>query len=242
MKTGKLINGQHYGQLEAISEAGSNKAGCKMWNMKCICGVEKPIAVTAILSGGTKSCGCLRAKGRKISTDFTGQTFGMLEAMGQDLSRPKPGVWWLMKCKCGKVTSVHSANVRRYTACGCQRSLPDGVAARNAVIGNYKRWAKRRGRDWMLTNEDFFTLTQKLCHYCGAPPAQVAQVSNGTGRFIYNGVDRKDNGLGYTEENAVACCGFCNFMKGKLPYQEFIDWLKRAGTYQLGYSISPPSS
>ena len=61
--------GLTYGRLTVIREAGS-KGGHKRVLCKCVCGNEKAVDVRFILSGNTKSCGCLnrdvaRARGRR---------------------------------------------------------------------------------------------------------------------------------------------------------------------------------
>jgi hypothetical protein len=95
--------------------------------------------------------------------------------------------------------------------------LPEGRAGRNAVLANYKLDARRRGLCWDLTDEDFDRLTAQDCVYCGGPPASVKKKDAGgrnyNGDFVYNGIDRVDNAVGYTPWNVVTCCGTCNFAK-----------------------------
>jgi hypothetical protein len=80
-------------------------------------------------------------------------------------------------------------------------------------LNRYVYSAKKRGIDFNLTSEDFNTLLLLDCHYCGEPKA--------------NGVDRKNNGRGYYSDNVVACCKTCNYMKGRLDYQEFFDHMRK---------------
>jgi hypothetical protein len=47
------------------------------------------------------------------------------------------------------------------------------------------------------------------------------------GDFVYNGIDRRENSIGYTLANCVSCCGPCNMMKKVLSYAEFIERCKR---------------
>jgi len=46
-----------------------------------------------------------------------------------------------------------------------------------------------------------------------------------TGPYVYNGIDRKENGIGYIESNAVTCCKVCNWAKGKMSYGDFMLWV-----------------
>lgn len=47
------------------------------------------------------------------------------------------------------------------------------------------------------------------------------------GNLTYNGIDRKNNTLGYLPDNVVPCCKTCNWAKGKKSYEEFMEYLRR---------------
>lgn len=52
------LTGQRFGWLTAVSLAGTNKAGKRLWRCRCACGKEA-VARTGDLRGGkTTSCGC----------------------------------------------------------------------------------------------------------------------------------------------------------------------------------------
>jgi hypothetical protein len=59
------------------------------------------------------------------------------------------------------------------------------------------------------------------CFYCGHSEI-----------YGVNGVDRKDNAVGYTLENSVPCCATCNFAKRQMTVAEFIAWVDRVHAYQ----------
>ena len=50
--------------------------------------------------------------------------------------------------------------------------------------------------------------------------------------FNYNGIDRKDSNLGYTNENCVPCCKVCNNGKRDLPYSEWLEYLETLISFQ----------
>lgn len=72
----------------------------------------------------------------------------------------------------------------------------------------YRNVAKRRGLDFLITLEQFLSLLQSHCHYCG------------TSEKV--GIDRKENDKGYTTENSLPCCEICNRMKLTQSYGEFL--------------------
>lgn len=73
----------------------------------------------------------------------------------------------------------------------------------------YKGGAVRRGHEFLLPFEQFVQHFKSNCHYCGKPEAM--------------GIDRVDNSLGYTQENSVPCCHFCNRMKWTHKENFFLD-------------------
>jgi 5-methylcytosine-specific restriction endonuclease McrA len=95
------------------------------------------------------------------------------------------------------------------------------------VLDEYKRSAKKRGLVFELSNDEFKSMTGSPCHYCGHPPSTIRNFGNANGGFIFNGIDRKDNALGYTIDNCVPCCFVCNRAKGTLSIDEFFTWIKR---------------
>lgn len=44
--------------------------------------------------------------------------------------------------------------------------------------------------------------------------------------FVYNGIDRVDNSVGYVLSNCVPCCSTCNRMKGTMSSEEFKEKIK----------------
>ncbi len=73
---------------------------------------------------------------------------------------------------------------------------------------SYKISAKKRGLDFMLSEQEFIHLLSLPCHYCNTE--------------VSNGIDRKDSELGYTLINSLPCCSTCNYMKRDLDYDYFI--------------------
>jgi len=176
--------------------------------------------------------------------DRTGK-IGRLTVLGKAEPRKnKSGrdlVYWAAICECGAYKEIANTNITRTQSCGCIRKgnpnnpnyLPPEMSIRNSLLADYKKSAKRRGLEWRLTDIEFFELTWGHCHYCGIPPCTTISGIRKIGTYTYNGVDRKNNSQGYTIENVVPCCKFCQYAKRDLPYGEFVEHLKRAEKYQL---------
>ena len=64
------LTGQRFGYLTVIKKAGKNKSDKILWLCKCDCGKLKIIQGTSLKNGRTKSCGCLRKKGARMTHGF----------------------------------------------------------------------------------------------------------------------------------------------------------------------------
>ena len=53
------ITGQRYGKLTALQFEGRNRHGKACWLCRCDCGKQKVVLLGSLMSGRTKSCGCL---------------------------------------------------------------------------------------------------------------------------------------------------------------------------------------
>ena len=159
--------------------------------------------------------------------DETGHTFGNLMVLRRSGSNRRGEALWLCRCMCGRTTIIRGVQLRSGMAksCGCSHYLSKGKAAFNVVLRDYKRQAIKRGISWELSNDEFTKIIQSTCFYCGEQPSNgsLAKIGNRlNGRYIYNGIDRKDNREGYTRENVVPCCASCNRMKGVMSSEEFL--------------------
>lgn len=150
--------------------------------------------------------------------------------------------YFFFECKCSNIKEIAYPNVRDGTtkSCGCMKKgytngkvLPAGEAAGNVMFNSYIKQAKRKDREFLITKEQFDCITKQNCHYCGIPPSPYKKPNHYNGGYIGNGIDRKDNTVGYVIENCLPCCTVCNYMKRNMDYTDFINHLKRAGSYQL---------
>lgn len=174
--------------------------------------------------------------------DITSQRFGRLTVMSWLGLRPvgtKATLrsWWNCLCDCGKETNVMQTSLTsgNTKSCGCSwkeaalksyKGLHHGVIS--SIMNNYVQSSKKRGSEFLLLREEFEKLIRSECYYCKCPNSNIKKSKNSLEEdFLYNGIDRVDNNLGYTSNNVVPCCKTCNFMKKDMPQNEFIDWIKR---------------
>lgn len=84
----------------------------------------------------------------------------------------------------------------------------------------YKQQADARGLQFALPFDHFLKITSQDCLYCGSERQQRTQRKV---PYIYNGIDRVDNNIGYIKSNSVPCCKVCNRMKKSISIGEFVD-------------------
>jgi len=85
------------------------------------------------------------------------------------------------------------------------------------VRGRYARYkgtAKHRNIEFNLSFLEFMKLWQKNCHYCNSEIKTI-------------GLDRIDNTKGYTVNNIVSCCTYCNKMKLDRTTEQFIQHVEK---------------
>lgn len=147
------LTGQKFGRLTAIKRDENEyytKGGTRIykWICKCDCGNDVIVERQSLISGHTKSCGCLQAEQQGISIeeyrerykniqdnngkfiDLTGQRFGKLTVLYRDYNSKKY-TKWVCACDCGNVITVTRNNlISGHTqSCGCIDSVGESTIA-----------------------------------------------------------------------------------------------------------------
>lgn len=227
---GTFINmtGQQIGKLLIIERYDSTKHGVK-WKCLCDCGGEFIFSGLALRRGITKSCNSCTKGGNVL-----GEKFGRLTVIKKYGISKRGHATWLCKCDCGNEIVYTTSSLRSGTkSCGCilaeknrkNRALPNGESSFNGLYAQYRIGAQKRGHSWELDKNQARKLFLGNCFYCGVEPKQRHMVGKNNGHFIYNGIDRKDNNVGYTIENCVSSCSLCNRGKRDMSVIEFINWI-----------------
>ena len=146
------------------------------------------------------------------------------------------------ECSCGNVITIAEHNLLQgdTKSCGC---LAKETASKNATERNYLtrqyepiEAASRlvflaKYNDGTLTFDQFHTMSQMICTYCGKQPSNKRTAINNQSDksfnkedsvFIYNGLDRIDNNLPHNIDNCQTACWECNRARRKLPLTDFI--------------------
>ena len=138
-------------------------------------------------------------------------------------------------CKCGRKWEVRSDVLKGLKSCGKCLNWLEGEAAFSELYGMYKKRALARFGFFGLNKNEFRTLTKQQCYYCGSSPGNVYKKKWHYGAYVYNGIDRFENTIGYTIENSFPCCKICNYAKRDMSIEKFNIWLNNIKNKQ-GYS------
>jgi len=200
--------------------------GKERWICRCDCGTERAFQPAAFRK--QKSCGCSK------DINLVGMVFGRL-TVKSNAGRRDGCRYWNCLCLCGRQTVVKTAELRNRSVISCGCSKVDRLKAKHKawgescmldVVCSYRHNAKVKGLECSLSVDEFSSLFAGNCYYCGRPPSNVKRRNNRHGPFVYNGVDRIDNAVGYVPGNVVSCCKKCNYKKSNDNQSEFLEWVR----------------
>jgi hypothetical protein len=161
--------------------------------------------------------------------DLKGQRFSQLTVIEESKIKGHSGKKWDCACSCGEVVSVYGSDLRRGRCNYCKKcnKIKSKQSPLKSLFGNYRRNANNRGYVFELSLIEFEELIIQECYYCGDAPNQLMHKKGTKEGLYYNGIDRKDNKMGYTRQNCVTCCKFCNLAKNRFKIEQFLSWIKR---------------
>ena len=116
----KDITNKRFEKLIAIKQTGEIKNNQFIWECKCDCGNICYIRSSDLISGHTKSCGCLYKETDKNINNLIGKVFGRLTVI-ERCDNKNNKVMWKCKCACGNVIEVSSNSLitGNTKSCGC---------------------------------------------------------------------------------------------------------------------------
>jgi hypothetical protein len=118
-------------------------------------------------------------------------------------------------------------NGRRYCKNCLQRRTDDNYIIESAIY-DFKKKAESRDLSWSLNFDQVKDLITQDCHYCSASPfSSRFKKMPWNSEIKINGIDRKNNNVGYEIKNCVPCCGICNRAKSSMTYESFLEYIDR---------------
>lgn len=181
-----------------------------------------------------------------------GQRFGRLTVVSKDIEksieRRKP--CYFVKCDCGSpIKSVLKSTLmdKRHPlqSCGCLQKEKAGYVEDRAIALKkiiYIKTKNRHIKDLKCDESSFISFDlyikkiEEHCFYCGTIKGSFLRDRRTDFILKYNGLDRLDSSKGYTEDNTVPACKWCNISKNKMSVDEFINFITRLHNYKKGGS------
>ena len=153
-------------------------------------------------------------------------------------------------------SSLVAQDSHRQVSCGCWVKEGHHIVNRysdrdTAIIKTLYTKLKIRNRklgfgEAIITIEDFSDLIEQPCAYCGLEKSDSSKepysyVAKQKGidsfhidmdyEYHHNGIDRIDSGKGYTLDNVIPCCKYCNVAKLNHSQEDFLAWVERVYQY-----------
>ena len=162
---------------------------------------------------------------------------------------------WLCKCDCGNFKVVVGDNLSsgKSKSCGCLKKeflsksgnqfglYEDREEAILKVQYSHLKQRNKKFNGDIIPYEEYKKKVKDKCFYCGLEYSREIEdrcerkdgkkLSNTIIRI--NGLDRIDSNIGYTSENTVTCCKYCNVAKSTMSIDDFMDWIKRVYEYNF---------
>jgi 5-methylcytosine-specific restriction endonuclease McrA len=208
--------------FEPVALVGKNNKNQFVWRVVCHCGNEFDCVASSLVSGNTKSCGCMQYKRKNLTGMRIGRLLVLSESTPKVMGTGKPSYRWLCQCDCGKTTigSTHSllthASGKRggKSSCGCANR--ESIARSQKFGPEHHCWKpelspkeRQEGRrsNW-LWSKSVFAKDNFTCLKCGQRGGELHA------HHIYPYARFPD--LRLDIENGATLCKPCHFLFHKI--------------------------
>ena len=162
---GNDLTGKRFDRLIVIEQAENNtKHRGKFWKCKCGCGNFIITRGDNLISGATKSCGCLQKEkaGQWNFIDETGNRYGKLVVLKQLNSDSEGHSRWECQCDCGNTKICYGVSLRRGVnlSCGCltssgEMNIEKELSKNNIIYEKQYTFDNLRSKKGSLLRFDF---------------------------------------------------------------------------------------
>lgn len=202
------MTGLQFGRL-TVSYMSEHRKGKTYWVCTCECGkITSPISRSSLMTGRTKSCGCLSDELKGPRDDLTGQTFGYLTVIATGPVRGKSREY-IFRCVCGNLKPARKDHLRnnRVTSCGCKHQEvveKHGHARGGQITPEYTVWCAMVSRCTNTKNNRWYRYGARGISVCPEWSTFEGFIKDmGLRPSPDHSIERKDNDLGYSADNCV---------------------------------------
>ena len=185
-----------------------------------------------------------------IIKNLVGKKFGRLTVVSMANERGNRGqIKWNCVCDCGNLHTVTGECLRggKAKSCGClkleyieKNKFKKNPNREEAILKvQYNHLIRRhneKSSEEVIDFKTFCQLSKSKCHYCGLDFSKSIEDRNSESKtkkkissvvLKINGIDRLDSSKGYTKDNVVPCCKYCNNAKAEMTKNQFLEWIKK---------------
>jgi hypothetical protein len=116
------LSGKYFGNLKVLTYIGRKYDRQILWECQCECGTIVEVPMSHLVTGHTKSCGCLRKREKFTENfvDISGEKYNKLKIISF-YKRKNGHNHWLCQCDCGKTTITTKDKLQsgHTKSCGC---------------------------------------------------------------------------------------------------------------------------
>lgn len=205
------LTGQSFSRWSVLKNVGKNKNGQLRWVCRCDCGTQKTVIGYHLMSGVSKSCGCLKAEltSKAKLINMAGKKYGLWTVIKRSDQRKKDASW-LCRCECGTERVVKGYNLRTGVSrsCGCNRDK--ATKARMTTHGEghkpfsreYRCWSAMLKRCRSIKGKDYNLYGSRGITVCERWVNNYPAFLDDMGRCPESlTIERVDNNKGYSPEN-----------------------------------------
>lgn len=256
MPAKKNILNKQFGKLKVIEDLGSLNTcdGLRgYWRCLCECGKKVNLTTRQItnkykkLSNETCCSFCYKFI-PFTKKNHKNEKHGSLTILEEiDSIDPKNyRTTWSAKCDCGKTTKITTNQIKNKSKlhCGCGQTKNSRTNILSPLERSQRKVFSSLYTDGDLLFEDFLSMTQLPCYYCGRAPFRIFNYFKSdskrfstatefwkkladTADFIYNRLDRVNSLLPHNKNNLVPCCWECNTAKSNLSQTDFLSHIEK---------------
>lgn len=189
--------GKKFNRLMAVRNTEKKHGNSFVWEWLCDCGNAHYALPSHVISGSTKSCGCLKRE----SVIKKGDRYGLLTAVNKEEGSPL----WVFDCQCGSRVSLPVSAVRgSQKSCGCLKrkskpSLTHGMSG----TPTYVSWQQMRYRCAGKDETSKMHYKDRGISVCERWLIFENFLSDMGERPESTSIERIDNSKGYSPENCV---------------------------------------
>ena len=149
------LAGQKYNMWTVSHRVDDGKRDASYWLCQCDCGTQRVVQGRSLISGASKSCGCIKIR----NEDLSGKKVGRLTVIEQlsNIRKDRKFAWKCL-CDCGNEFVAHTTELanNQIQSCGCigkEKAVESAAKAREAVFGGGTNIADITKRGLRINNK-----------------------------------------------------------------------------------------